>query len=154
MTTKNRIDLMHSTAIALNGIGYLLRAPAGAGKSSLALRVLKAGGTLIADDQCSLFTQDDTLIAQCPDTILDKLEVRGIGVITVDAVKNHPVHALINLRPSEQIERVPEYRTERICGTQVPVFDLDARCPSSLARLQIIGDILKKTSNLEPKEVG
>lgn len=142
----------HATAIMLDGLGYLLRAPSGAGKSSLALQVLKAGGVLIADDQCLLHAENNTLIAKCPPAIKNKLEVRGIGVIMVNGIDQYPLNAIINLRPSDQIERLPHYRTESLCDVELPVFDIDARCPSALARLQVIGDILRNTASLEAKE--
>ncbi|MEC9182929.1 MAG: aldolase, partial [Pseudomonadota bacterium] len=44
------MEIVHATAIAIDGKGVLLRGPSGSGKSDLALRLLEAGGVLIGDD--------------------------------------------------------------------------------------------------------
>ena len=51
--------LVHATCVALRRRGgawraVLLRGPSGAGKSDLALRLIEAGGRLVADDQTEL----------------------------------------------------------------------------------------------------
>ena len=45
---------VHGTCVAIAGRGVLLRAPSGAGKSDLALRLIDAGARLVADDQVEL----------------------------------------------------------------------------------------------------
>ncbi len=45
---------IHATAVALDGVGVLLRGPPGSGKSDLALRLIDQGARLIADDQTAL----------------------------------------------------------------------------------------------------
>ena len=43
-------ELLHATAIAINGAGVLLLGPSGSGKSDLALRLIDRGAVLISDD--------------------------------------------------------------------------------------------------------
>ena len=45
---------IQATCVALQGVGILLRGPSGAGKSDLALRLIDAGASLVADDLCEL----------------------------------------------------------------------------------------------------
>ena len=53
------MEIVHATAIAIDGKGVLLRGPSGSGKSDLALRLLEAGGVLVGDDRVALSVRDD-----------------------------------------------------------------------------------------------
>ena len=134
----------HATAVTYKKCGFLLRGITGAGKSDLALRIFKCGGSLIADDQTILDVSADRITARCPDALRDKLEVRGIGLVSVKTLEAHPIHAIINLRPSSEIERMPKAHFEEIQGISLPVYELDARCPSAVDKLEIIAEILQQ----------
>ena len=43
-------DMVHGSAVAIDGNGVLLLGPAGSGKSDLALRLIDRGAKLICDD--------------------------------------------------------------------------------------------------------
>jgi HPr kinase/phosphorylase len=110
--------LVHATSVALGpsvrafggreGIGVLLLGPPGSGKSDLALRLIAEGGRLVADDQTALFVRNGILHAACPGAISGLLEVRGIGILRVDAQAEAPLFLALDLDAHATIARLPE----------------------------------------------
>ena len=45
------MEQIHATCIEVDGVGVLIRGASGSGKSDLALRLIDAGATLVADDR-------------------------------------------------------------------------------------------------------
>jgi len=80
-------SLVHATAIAIEGEAILLRGPPGAGKSDLALRLIEGGARLLADDQALLRRADNHVLVRAPAAIVGLIEVRGVGVVRVDALE-------------------------------------------------------------------
>ena len=78
--------LLHATAVAIDGRAVLLRGPSGSGKSDLALRLIDAGARLVADDQSELSRRGDVLMVRAPATIAGLIEVRGLGILRLDAL--------------------------------------------------------------------
>ncbi len=115
----------HGTSLVINKQGLLLRGKPGSGKSDLALRLIHQGATLIADDQTELIAQNKQLIAACPKPLEGKLEVRGVGILDVPFVKKHPLHILIDLVNWQNIERLPEKKTEQFEGVTCLFYKLD-----------------------------
>ncbi|MBB4266913.1 HPr kinase/phosphorylase [Roseospira visakhapatnamensis] len=105
---------IHATCVALAEGGVLLRGAPGSGKSDLALRLLEApGARLVADDRV-IVTQDadtDRLYAAGPATLRGLLEVRGVGILTLDTgrwVARAPLVAVVDLVDGPEAEtRVP-----------------------------------------------
>src|SRR5258707_7627920 len=114
--------LLHATAIAIEGRAVLLRGASAAGKSDLALRLIDAGARLVADDQSELLRRGDTLIVRAPATIAGLLEVRGIGIVRLDALAEAPVALVVDLVPAETLERLPARRTETVLGLALPAI--------------------------------
>jgi HPr kinase/phosphorylase len=120
-------DRVHATAIASDGAAVLIRGASGSGKSDLALRCLTtscpalriAPGQLVADDQVLLTERSGTLFARAPDTLRGKLEVRGMGILSVPALDDVPVRLVADLTPSDAIERLPDE------GASVTLFGVD-----------------------------
>lgn len=82
--------LVHGTCVALGGFAALLRAPCGGGKSDLALRflflpagALEARPALVADDQVLLRRTGEHIVASCPPALAGKIEVRGLGIVSM-----------------------------------------------------------------------
>ena len=77
--------LIHATSVAVRTRGQwramLLRGPSGSGKSDLAVRLLQAGGRLLADDQTHLARRGGALIASPPPALAGLIEVRGVGIV-------------------------------------------------------------------------
>ena len=127
--------LIHATAVAIEGRAVLLRGPSGAGKSDLGLRLIDAGARLVADDQSELRWRDGALVVRAPATIAGLIEVRGIGIVRLDALLEAPVALIADLVASEKIERLPAAGGERILGCLVPriaVSPFEASAPAKI----------------------
>lgn len=111
--------------------GVLLCGPSGAGKSDLGLRLIGAGWRLVADDYSHVFASDDHLYATAPATIAGRIEVRGLGIVTVPALGLTRVVLTVDC-VLESPERLPETETVQMCGLALPRLKLVARHPSAV----------------------
>ena len=117
----------HATCVALK-VGrswhaLLLRGPSGAGKSDVALRLLEAGGRVVADDQTHVAKVGRTLIATPPKPLAGLIEVRGIGVVKLgrsQLLARARLALLVDLVPPDQVERMPEPAHEKVLGVDLP----------------------------------
>lgn len=112
--------LVHATCVALGGQGVLLRGAPGAGKSDLALRLIEGGAVLVADDQVALTRRHEAPQAAPPARIAGLLEVRGIGITSMEFLPQCPVRLVVDLVPPETVERMPEAGTVDLCGHRIP----------------------------------
>lgn len=136
---------LHATAVQFAGAGMLLCGPSGAGKSDLALRLIEAGGRLIADDYCHLRRDDDgTLFARCPLALTGRLEIRGLGVVNLPYCIEAPIHLGFDLLPRERIERLPEIEPRWLMGGSVPFLPLDGFAVTAVIKVRLaVGLILE-----------
>tara|TARA_R110002110_G_scaffold415612_7_gene652226 strand:+ start:30675 stop:31148 length:474 start_codon:yes stop_codon:yes gene_type:complete len=144
---------VHATCIALpvpdgGWSGVLLRGPSGAGKSDLALRLIDDGARLVADDQTQLQNVDGAILARVPGTIAGKMEVRGLGILTLPHLETVALTLVCDLVTSDEIERHPAPATADIAGVALPRLALapfEASAPVKLrlgveaARRGIVG---------------
>lgn len=86
----------------------LLLGEAGAGKSDVALRLIAMGARLLADDQTQLFAEGGRLFAEAPSSLHGRMEIRGVGIVTLDAAKPAPVILAVMLNADAGIPRLPE----------------------------------------------
>jgi serine kinase of HPr protein (carbohydrate metabolism regulator) len=128
--------LVHATANAIDGRAVLLRGAPGAGKSDLGLRLIDAGGRLVADDQSELTRRGESIIVRAPATIAGLIEVRGVGLFRVAALAEAPVALIVDLVAPEAVERLPEPRHETIFGVAVPLLELAPFEASAAAKLR------------------
>ncbi len=145
--TNTTPEKMHATCVEVEGLGVLLRGPAGSGKSDLALRLVDSGERLVADDYTALSIENDRLIARAPDAIEDLMEVRGVGVVKIGGALKAEVGALIDLVASDQVERLPEDETVEMLGVHIPYFRLAPFEASAPAKVRLVarrvkGDIM------------
>ena len=85
-------ELLHATCIAIGDRAAVILGPSGAGKSDLGLRAISTplrdgnqlvGATLVSDDQVLIDLEGGRLRARPPATIAGRMEVRGIGIVSV-----------------------------------------------------------------------
>ena len=123
---------VHATSVALKAgrswRGVLLRGLSGAGKSDAALRLIEAGGRLVADDQThlallGLAKSGRAVIATAPPLLAGLIEVRGIGIVKLgraQVIARVPLALLVVLVPPAEVERMPEPAHEKILGVELP----------------------------------
>ncbi|MGA8551502.1 MAG: serine/threonine protein kinase [Stellaceae bacterium] len=130
--------LVHATAIAIEGEAVLLRGPSGAGKSDLGLRMIDEGASLVADDQTLLRRTGERIVACAPAAIAGLIEVRGVGIVRLEALRQAPLALIVDLLPSGQIERIPEPRLETVLGVAVPLLALAPFEAAAAAKLRLV----------------
>lgn len=140
----------HASCVEFEGVGLLLRGPAGAGKSDLALRLIEAGAALIADDQVELETRDGRLLARAPVALAGLLEIRGLGIVALPYQANTLVRVAVDLTAPAAPERLPEAEATRIEGVLVPVLRLVPFEPSAVAKLRMAAKLV--AGRLRPVE--
>ena len=137
--------LFHATSVAIGEHAVLLRGPPGSGKSDLALRLIDAGARLVADDQSEVWREGDKLLVRAPRTIFGLIEVRGVGLVKVDAMPAARLALIADLVAMQHIERLPEPGSETILGLPVPLvaiapFEASAPIKLRLALAAATGD--------------
>ena len=130
------MTLIHGTCVALDEMAVLLRGPSGSGKSDLAMRLLDGGARLIADDQTMVESLAGRLTATAPETIAGQIEVRGVGVLEVEAEESGILGLVVDL-VTDPPERMPEPETAEIMGIVLPLLRLDPFEASAAAKLRL-----------------
>lgn len=97
----------------------MLRGPSGSGKSDLALRLIDQGAVLVADDRSCLEDIDGAVWISPPDPLAGKLEVRGLGIMQVSYQEKAPLRLVVDLKPLNEIERLPDQKTVTYLGYNV-----------------------------------
>ncbi len=129
-------ETVHASTVAIEGRAVMITGPSGSGKSDLALRLLDRGFTLVSDDQTLVRKSGDRVIASAPATIAGKLEIRGIGIVDMEAVKDVPVALIVEL--TGELLRLPDDSPERrILGVSVPLINVDAMTASAASKVAL-----------------
>ena len=129
-------DTIHASTVAANGRAVLITGPSGSGKSDLALRLLDRGFALVSDDQTIVRRVGDRLLASAPASIAGKLEIRGIGIVEVEPVRDVPVALIVEL--TSDVQRLPDDGRERpILGIPLPLVAIDAFTASAPSKVDI-----------------
>ena len=116
----------------------MLRGPSGSGKSDLALRLIDAGGRLVADDYTDVSEVGRRLVATAPPKVHGLLEVRGIGIVRLEAKPSARLIACVDLVRIEQVERMPLPEDVQILGISLPRFVVCAAEPSAVAKVALV----------------
>ena len=78
---------LHGVFLDILGMGVLITGESGLGKSELGLELISRGNGLVADDAVDLYRINQTTIeGRCPDLLQNLLEVRGIGLLDIQAI--------------------------------------------------------------------
>lgn len=133
---------VHGSCCAWHGLAVLLRGAPGSGKSDLALRLVDAGFTLVADDRVDLAVTDGGITASAPPALAGLIEVRGIGVVDLGASVSAPLGLIADLVPGGEAERLPEPARQELHGVALPVIRLDPAASSAVARIRLALDVV------------
>jgi serine kinase of HPr protein (carbohydrate metabolism regulator) len=119
---------LHAGCILLGEAGILIRGESGSGKSAAALAMLDAAAesgmfaALVADDRVLLSQRSGRIVARPPATIAGLLEVRGLGVVRLPHEPAAVLRLVVDLVPTEQVQRLPddEERRASLLGVILP----------------------------------
>lgn len=131
---------VHATLVKMMARGIVLMGESGSGKSRLALSLLYEGARLVADDVVELFEGPGGLRGRAPDRLRGLIEIRGVGIIDVEAALGRPyvaretaVDLAVRLSGRQDKLRradIPEVTTVVLLGTKIPEIrigtDIDA----------------------------
>ncbi|WP_319825596.1 serine kinase [Thalassovita sp.] len=113
-------QILHASAVALNGAAVCIFGASGSGKSALALQLMAMGAGLVADDGCRIWRAGDGLQVDAVDTIRGRIEARGVGILNAAAVGPARLALWVDLDRTET-ERLPP-RREKVClGVSLPI---------------------------------
>jgi serine kinase of HPr protein (carbohydrate metabolism regulator) len=139
MNIRLSSETLHASSVAIEGRAVLISGISGSGKSDLTLRLIDRGFTLVSDDQTVVQKRGDRLFASAPATIRGKLEIRGMGIITMPVTADVPVALAVEL--TSDLQRLPDDSRERmICGLKVPLISIDALTASAPAKVALALD--------------
>jgi len=78
---------VHASLVDVYGVGLLFTGRSGIGKSETALDLVERGHRLVADDVVRITRRHgDFLIGSCNEVLKHTMEIRGLGVIDVQAI--------------------------------------------------------------------
>ncbi|NRD90770.1 aldolase [Sphingopyxis sp. BSNA05] len=128
--------ILHATAVAIAGVGLLIRGNSGSGKSDLALRLIDRGAVLVSDDQVAIRRADQALLLSPPASLAGKLEVRSLGILQCEHVSGVELKLVIDLK--DQVDRYPMDRQLMILlGMEIPSCTLDAMETSAAIKAEL-----------------
>jgi serine kinase of HPr protein (carbohydrate metabolism regulator) len=128
-------ETIHVSSVAIDGRAVLIGGRSGAGKSDLALRLIDRGAALISDDYTFVRRVKNQAFASAPERIAGKIEVRGVGIVELEAVQDVPVALYIDL--SGEPVRLPEAADRiAVAGIPVPSIALDGHQNSAPLKVE------------------
>jgi HPr kinase/phosphorylase len=146
---------LHGTAITFGDEAVLIRGAPGSGKSSLALRLMDAEGfgvgdvlmraMLVSDDQVEIHRTDATLIVAPPAPLAGLLEIRGLGIISVNHKPNSRLVLVVDLVSDAAVERLPDksFETVEVEGVKLPAIKLGISDSAAVAKLRAALGLLR-----------
>ena len=140
---------VHASAVLVGARAVLIRGPAGAGKSRLALGLIQAAdcgllsfARLVGDDRVELAACHGRLLARPAPALAGLIEVRGVGIRRIDYEPVAVVGLVVDLAVADA-ERLPRTAEEvEVVGIIIPrlaVAPGSDPVPAVLARLLTLG---------------
>jgi HPr kinase/phosphorylase len=136
---------VHASAVLAGARAVLIRGPAGAGKSQLALALIQAAETgllrfarLVGDDRVHLEAHHARLLVRPAAPLAGLLEVRGLGIRRLEHEPMAVVGLVVDLA-AQDAERLPAADATLIAGVELPRLAVaagSAPLPAALARLR------------------
>lgn len=139
---------LHGTCVAIEDSGVLLCGASGSGKSDLGLRLIEAGGALIADDYTDVVNIDGCLVASAPTTIRGLVELRGLGVLRIPYRDSVRLVSVIDLVAPDRVERMPRAATLTVLDVMLPLFRLAPFEASAVAKVRWIVRMIRGSVTL------
>ncbi|KXV21021.1 serine kinase [Gluconobacter japonicus] len=130
MSSRQRFpdsENIYASCVVRNGKAILLCGASGTGKSTLALQLIEAGFSLVADDRVIM----RGIYASPPSQLAGLLEVRGVGILRTSFVTNARV--ILKVFLGEEGVRLPV--PERETRTGVVVLRLNGSFPGDSCRI-------------------
>lgn len=116
---------VHASAVLAGARAVLIRGPAGSGKSSLALALIRAADTgllrfarLVGDDRVHLEPCHDRLLVRPAAALAGLIEVRGAGIRRLDHEPVAVVGLVVDLA-ADDAARQPESTETDLCGVRL-----------------------------------
>ena len=133
---------VHASAVLVGARAVLIRGPAGAGKSRLALALIQAADSgllgfarLVGDDRILLSAAHGRLLARPAPALAGLIEVRGLGIRRLDYEPVAVVGLVVDLA-APAAERMPTSAPETtIFGIRLPHVEVGAGCDPMAAVL-------------------
>jgi HPr kinase/phosphorylase len=117
---------VHACAVLVGARAFLIRGPAGSGKSQLALKLIAAAQSgllpfarLVADDRIRLEPCHGRLLARAPETLAGLIEVRGLGIRELPYESVAVVGGVVDLAAADA-ERLPKQMEVEVAGIALP----------------------------------
>jgi HPr kinase/phosphorylase len=117
---------VHASAVLAGARAVLIRGPAGAGKSRLALELIEAAqagllrfARLVADDRVHLEPCHGRVLARPPEALAGMIEMRGIGIRRLEHEPVAVVGLVVDLA-AEDAQRLPAASEAVICSLAIP----------------------------------
>ncbi len=124
-----------ASTVAIDNRAILLCGPSGIGKSAISLLLMDRGAALVSDDQTQLFSQKTTLFAMPHPNIADKIEIRNLGIVQVNAV-TEPVPVALKVNLDREAPRYRE-KAKQVNIADIAIPEIDIRPDLNLAPLKI-----------------
>lgn len=120
-STAEREITIHASCVAHDGRAVLIRGASGSGKSGLAVQLIALGARLVADDRTRLWPEKGRVVADVPDTIRGRIEVRGVGILSAPPAGPQPLALVVDMDRLEQ-KRLPPPRRTSLAGVSLPLI--------------------------------
>lgn len=114
-------DVIHASAVSINGRGVIIQGQSGTGKSALALQLIALGAVLIADDQVVLAGENADLRLSAPKPLQGLIEARYIGILRLDFTTKIKPALVVDLDVSTDA-RLPPLRHTVINSLRLPLI--------------------------------
>lgn len=123
----------HCSVVRIGDYGILIEGASGTGKTSIALGLIETfknnnvDAALVCDDQALLKIEDGYLVARTPSALIDKVEIRGFGIASIETTGFAKISLIVGLVADENIERMPEPETKELLGVCLPYLKVPIR---------------------------
>ncbi len=117
---------VHASAVLVGARAVLIRGPAGAGKSRLAIALIAAAKTgllrfarLVGDDRVHLQACHGRLLVRPAHALAGLIELHGVGIQRMEHEPVAAVGLVVDLA-AEDTERLPSTSETFLCGVRLP----------------------------------